>query len=272
MSCGPKQCGLCEYCDRSTASCKRRSYDSDCRCDYTCPGCMKCGVGGGCLIKNCPPGKSKPPGEPSSDGGCEPNCRTSHSCIQLTPDSPMVCEASEECDDLPPDCEPCDCNCNDECGECKICNSAGKCVPDPACDCGAGDGKEYIRWELRYRHATGQVSSGSWAYGPVFACRTSNYDDNDPLIRTYCTPADESPVLTSTGGVDYGHVPSGDSGWCCLSNGYTQYTLRNRNGGVMWSGKVNGLQTSEGGGIQNNCKFGGYVTFSAISSNCGSCS
>ena len=47
------------------------------------------------------------------------------------------CEPVYKCDPLPPECEPCDCNCDNECGDCEICNAAGKCVRDnnpPCCD------------------------------------------------------------------------------------------------------------------------------------------
>jgi hypothetical protein len=37
-------------------------------------------------------------------------------------------------DDIPPECEECDCNCNNDCGDCEICNAQGECERDPVCD------------------------------------------------------------------------------------------------------------------------------------------
>ena len=137
MNCGPYKCGLCEYCDDSIEVvggqpvCKRRTYDVDCRCDYKCPGCMQCSSSGNCLIKNCPP-PPKPPEEPPNN--CEPECRDTEVCVTNSSTGAVTCSTVQQCGDLPEECEPCDCNCNDDCPECEICNSAGNCVKDPACD------------------------------------------------------------------------------------------------------------------------------------------
>ena len=121
ITCNAKKCDICEYCDDSDGAptCKRRSYDVDCRCDYQCPGCMQCSSTGGCLIKNCPPQEPPPPAL-----DCEPKCTTVWNCDE----SGDGCVTYEKCEDLDPECEQCDCNCNEECGECETCNEqTGKC-------------------------------------------------------------------------------------------------------------------------------------------------
>lgn len=35
--------------------------------------------------------------------------------------------------DLPDECKQCDCNCHNDCPECELCGSDGKCYPDPNC-------------------------------------------------------------------------------------------------------------------------------------------
>lgn len=41
--------------------------------------------------------------------------------------------------DIPPECKESDCNCHDDCPDCQLCGSDGKCYNDPVCDiCGEG--------------------------------------------------------------------------------------------------------------------------------------
>jgi hypothetical protein len=37
-------------------------------------------------------------------------------------------------DEIPEDCEKCDCNCNDDCPDCKLCGADGECYDDPDCN------------------------------------------------------------------------------------------------------------------------------------------
>ena len=37
-------------------------------------------------------------------------------------------------EDIPDECEECDCNCHNDCGDCELCGTDGKCYSDPACD------------------------------------------------------------------------------------------------------------------------------------------
>ena len=73
-----------------------------------------------------------------------------------------------------------------------------------------------------------------------------------------------------TSGTDTGWIPA-DAPWCCLSNDYTLHTVTNSAGTTVWSGKVNGVLTAQGGGLQNNCLYGGYATLSAVATACGGC-
>ena len=160
MSCGRKKCDICHYCeDRKELgydepTCLRRTYDVDCRCDYVCPGCMQCGVSGNCLIKNCPPEEDPPEDDP---GKCEPDANGN----------------------LPPECEPCDCNCNDECPNCQLCNTGtGKCYPDPACN----ESDYRSRWRVsRQGYSTSTIAA-----------------DCSPASTQYIEPASKE-ITTSCG-------------------------------------------------------------------------
>jgi hypothetical protein len=143
MSCGPKECDICHYCDDlvSPPVCREDQPGADCRCGYQCPGCMQCSFAGNCLIKNCP----SPPNPPEEAPGnqCEPECRDTEVCATNSSTGEVTCSTVQQCGDLPAECELCDCNCNNECPDCYICNSAGKCVTDPSCnngDCGSLSG------------------------------------------------------------------------------------------------------------------------------------
>lgn len=67
----------------------------------------------------CPPGSSCTDNGTISAGGSTCYIRT-------------VCDKTN----VPEKCKECDCNCDNDCVDCEICNAAGVCVPDPACpDC-----------------------------------------------------------------------------------------------------------------------------------------
>lgn len=150
-------CGACELCGEngecaaSTENCVT-CYD----CAITCPNgqtssARYCGSDAsftGCrayAAEQCP----DPPSDPCAgdcttvttyDGDPIPPCPAGKVCresgfIQVGGSSATL---TEQCDfsGLPDDCFPCDCNCDNDCGDCEICSAAGVCVPDPACDCG----------------------------------------------------------------------------------------------------------------------------------------
>jgi hypothetical protein len=68
----------------------------------------------------------------------DPVCPSKNSCRQsgdITVGS-QNCRLFEQCDksDVPAECGFCDCNCDNDCPDCQVCNSSGVCVPDPSCD------------------------------------------------------------------------------------------------------------------------------------------
>jgi hypothetical protein len=64
---------------------------------------------------------------------------------------------------VPPECEECDCNCDDDCRDCEICGSSGVCIDDPEC------GEQDLVWS----------SPQSWpGYGPT----TTNSVGSAPVV------------------------------------------------------------------------------------------
>lgn len=73
---------------------------------------------------------------------CAPQCTTTTGPSRCTAPAKQVgvitvgdateylCETCK----LPDGCEECDCNCNNDCGNCEICGPDGTCQPDPLCD------------------------------------------------------------------------------------------------------------------------------------------
>lgn len=47
---------------------------------------------------------------------------------------------------IPPQCQGCDCNCDNDCGDCEICNASGICEPDPECEDDHDTYKVELRW------------------------------------------------------------------------------------------------------------------------------
>ena len=72
------------------------------------------------------------------DGQPTPPCPTGSSCTSTGTISAggKTCYIRTDCDktNVPPECEECDCNCENDCPDCQICNPSGKCVPDPDCE------------------------------------------------------------------------------------------------------------------------------------------
>lgn len=116
------------------------------------PGCYNEGDKNSCetqalanCYKQCDP--ENPPGDP-----CAGDCRTVTTCDpEPTPPCPsgsscrtsgtitvgdQTCTLTEICDknNVPPECEDCDCHCSNDCPDCQLCGVDGECYPDPACD------------------------------------------------------------------------------------------------------------------------------------------
>ena len=71
-------------------------------------------------------------------GQSAPPCPAGSSCSGTGTISAggKTCYLRTDCDKLnvPEKCKECDCNCDDDCGDCENCNASGKCEPDPACE------------------------------------------------------------------------------------------------------------------------------------------
>ena len=79
-----------------------------------------------------------PAPKPADMEDCSPKLRCTHGeYIDVAYDPADPCEEGQtfnvetcSCDPF----EPCDCSCDNDCGECEICDPAtGTCIPDPAC-------------------------------------------------------------------------------------------------------------------------------------------
>ena len=62
------------------------------------------------------------------------------------------------------DPEPCDCNCDNDCAECEICNADGECVPDPTCTDGTFTAiiGAFFRGGYVYQSSCSKPSVGPW--------------------------------------------------------------------------------------------------------------
>jgi len=146
--------GTCEYNCANCETCYIQ-YNVPCSCGYfNIECCVSTCDEYSISHKSCSEGGcAKACGDPPGGDPCAAKCDTTTVCGSPgsgLPDCPpgykgtgsitthhgggdVSCRLCEKCK-LPPECEPCDCNCHDECPDCQICNAEGKCVPDPACD------------------------------------------------------------------------------------------------------------------------------------------
>ncbi len=158
------ECDECSSCERVGFSgttdvfqCKTRP-GGPCHCPegVKCAECQRCGSSGTCESagSDCspppPPSPPQPPGGGGGGGGggeCAESCTTFTVCGESpscppgsrqtgsisTPDK--TCVLCEKCTPANDDCgpEPCDCNCENDCPDCFICNAEGECEPDPQC-------------------------------------------------------------------------------------------------------------------------------------------
>jgi hypothetical protein len=155
-----------------------------------------------------------PPGEPPTDP-CAGICDTKTYCDELPPCPARTectvlgvistpggeCTIRQECDktNIPDDCFPCDCNCDNDCPECYFCNSAGKCEPDPACEeFDAYDPRDPDKWwqvvvwdnELNKVHPIGLIGCGGCVQPGdkpirVFSQQGWNSTPSNPTLQWY---------------------------------------------------------------------------------------
>lgn len=122
-------CDDCKVCDGGICTKPEDNIPCYCKGGYPCGQCEKCSrEDGGCV---------------AAPENCRKCCKT---CTNGCEDGFIRCLIRCAPMDFKgflckyPDCppsdepEPCDCNCHNDCPECTICNAAGECVPDPACD------------------------------------------------------------------------------------------------------------------------------------------
>lgn len=161
--CENNECYQCESCgedgtcspDCSTCQTCTIMYNQTCPCggEVSVKCCNSSCIGApsyaDCLKAAC--GEVESDCDPDEDP-CAGNCKTV-TTYDGDPPPPcpegQVCKTSgnisvggrtatltEQCDysGLPESCLHCDCNCNNDCGDCEICNAACECVPDPRCD------------------------------------------------------------------------------------------------------------------------------------------
>ncbi len=161
-------CDECSFCtdlgNFAGTTCIPKSGTGPCWCDGNsgnpCDSCSECQESGTCefVRENCYPTPIPPINEPDPDdpgdgsdpcaGSCgtitvcdgepDPVCPPRHSCRQsgTIAVGARTCKLFEQCDksDLPEECGFCDCNCNNDCPDCQICDSSsGVCTPDPIC-------------------------------------------------------------------------------------------------------------------------------------------
>ena len=76
-------------------------------------------------------------------------------------------------ENIPPECKECDCNCNNDCKDCEICNAQGECVRDPNCCDSAEDQRVLYELTTEYPNASNYSGfSGCNQFGPVSARST----------------------------------------------------------------------------------------------------
>ena len=187
-------------------NCEPKTGNGPCWCGaptgVECGQCEACLENGTCFpdADNCAPGpfdEDEP--EDEDPDKCQGNCKTITVCDDEPPPCPprTTCRQSgsiqvgernciliEQCDKsgVPEDCGECDCNCEDDCGSCKICDeSTGTCVPDPECpDCGkTADGRSRIICPGKAN------ANGDECCEPDESCYTQNIYQSSPF-RSCC--------------------------------------------------------------------------------------
>ena len=98
--------------------------------------CAPTGSFSRCVDGSAPVDPDTNPGGPSTI-----SCPQGKTCqyagyLEVGGDNPTTCYFYNTwvTDDIPSECEECDCNCNNDCGDCEICNAQGECERDPVCD------------------------------------------------------------------------------------------------------------------------------------------
>ena len=146
-----KDCENCQACYTVEVDCGCARNTQKC-CE---PGCITTQGQRSCIEKawsNCRAACTPP--DDDDDGPADPcagECYGQHICDEPLPPCPdgasctdngsisaggRTCYIRTVCDktNVPEECKGCDCNCDNDCKNCEICNASGECVPDPECD------------------------------------------------------------------------------------------------------------------------------------------
>ena len=103
--------------------------------------------------------------------------------------------------DIPERCKECDCNCDNDCGDCEICNEQGKCEKDPDCCDSVEDQRILYELTTNYPNASNYSGpSGCNQFGPLPTRATFCVNNGDAyelraateLTQTYATKPDDS--------------------------------------------------------------------------------
>ena len=131
--CAESNCkGPCERCETEDKPFEGQ-YLGDCRYDPDTTGCSTCAT---TLNHKCPKCPVIIPEERvcvSVSSGQNPRQLLNQKLAKICEEACKV-DKPCECPNPDPACKQCECNCNTECGPCKICNGNCECVDDPACD------------------------------------------------------------------------------------------------------------------------------------------
>ena len=144
-----EDCSTCQSCYTKVVSCDCGSIFTIKCCFSTCPDANGRIKG----FSDCQPDCDSlcPPRPPGSGDPCDGECRYITVCDGNPPPCPPKstctgvgdisgggsnCTITKVCDksNIPDSCGECDCNCDNDCPNCKICNSNGVCVDDPTCE------------------------------------------------------------------------------------------------------------------------------------------
>jgi len=96
-------------------------------------------------------------------------------------------------DDIPSECKECDCNCNNDCGDCEICNAQGECVRDPNCCDSVEDQRVLYEVTTNYPNAANYTGfNGCNQFGPestryTFCGNASDTYEIRSSTETYAT-------------------------------------------------------------------------------------
>jgi len=164
----------------------------------------------------------------------------------------QTCYLYTQCNiqNIPQECFECDCNCNDDCGECEVCGDTGECERDPNCSPDPlvmpDDGSGNSWWVRPYNTYT---YNRCYPLDPVQECDTGSEEFRGAIERLYgpfTGPYPHSVTMTRAFG------NSGYDSSCEVGPYYADFDVLDSNGNVI--GSMNGVPYGPGGGV-NFCNL-----------------